>query len=323
MKVSLIVTVKNEQHSVGRLLDSILSQRRLPDEVVLADGGSTDSTLPIARSFMDRLPLRVLSVPGANISEGRNAAIRESTGDIIAVTDAGVVLDKLWLEELVKPFEGQEVVDNPSPVDVVCGFFRSHPHGVFETALGATTLPAIEEVLPEHFLPSSRSVAFSKRSWFAVGGYPEWLDYCEDLVFDIGLKRRQFNFRFAPGAIVYFRPRSSLKSFFKQYYHYARGDGKAGLWRKRHIIRYGTYVSTALLASHAMYRRQPWLFLFPIVGAALYVRRPYLRLSSDWGELAPHQKVSAVLSVPVIRFVGDIAKMLGYPVGLWWRLTNR
>ena len=27
--------------------------------------------------------------------------------------------------------------------------------------------------------------------------------------------------------------------------------------------------------------------------------------------------------VPVIRVAGDIAKMIGYPVGVWWRLRNK
>ena len=30
-------------------------------------------------------------------------------------------------------------------------------------------------------------------------------------------------------------------SFSRQYYFYARGDGKANLWFKRHLIRYLTY----------------------------------------------------------------------------------
>jgi hypothetical protein len=29
------------------------------------------------------------------------------------------------------------------------------------------------------------------------------------------------------------------------------------------------------------------------------------------------------LFIPVMRVVGDIAKMLGYPVGLWWRWRHR
>jgi hypothetical protein len=27
--------------------------------------------------------------------------------------------------------------------------------------------------------------------------------------------------------------------------------------------------------------------------------------------------------IPLLRVVGDVAKMCGYPVGLWWRWRNR
>ena len=49
-----------------------------------------------------------------------------------------------------------------------------------------------------------------------------------------------------------FVPRESLRSFWTQYYRYARGDGKADLWRKRHAIRYATYfVAFPALIGHA------------------------------------------------------------------------
>jgi hypothetical protein len=33
----------------------------------------------------------------------------------------------------------------------------------------------------------------------------------------------------------------------------------------------------------------------------------------------PGQWIQVVLQVPVVRVTGDIAKTLGYPVGVWWR----
>jgi hypothetical protein len=39
-------------------------------------------------------------------------------------------------------------------------------------------------------------------------------------------------------------------------------------------------------------------------------------------DLPPGDKVKAILWVPVIRLWGDLAKMVGYPVGLFWRLRH-
>src|SRR5699024_1302604 len=110
-------------------------------------------------------------------------------------------------------------------LEVAAGFFRVDPHSLFEAAMGATAFPLVSEIDGESFLPSSRSIAFRKAAWQTVGGYPEWLDYCEDLVFDLRLKAIAAPQAFAPDALVYYRPHNSLKSFFKTYQRYARGDG--------------------------------------------------------------------------------------------------
>lgn len=311
------MTVKNEAGSLPRLFETLASQTRLPDEIIVADGGSTDDTLRVLAAAAPDLRLRVIERPGANISEGRNAAIAETSAEIVASLDAGVRLDPSWLERITRPFFSED------PPDVVSGFFLPDPHGPFETALAATTLPLLDEIKPERFLPSSRSVAFRKTAWRAVGGYPEWLDYCEDLVFDLDLRAAGRRFLFEPGAVVYFRPRPSLGAFFRQYYLYARGDGKADLWLKRHLVRYATFL-IAVPLSFLVFPEAPlvsaamWL-----LGALGLFGVPYRRLPALWANLSPADKARALFYVPWIRLTGDVAKMIGYPVGVWWRVTQK
>jgi glycosyltransferase involved in cell wall biosynthesis len=322
VNVSVIVTVLNEREAVERLLRSLQVQTRPPDEVVIADGGSTDGTRDVLNSWASsgRLPLRVLHEPGANISAGRNAAIAAATGNIIASTDAGVRLEEDWLEKLVAPFADREPAHF---VPVVSGWFVPDPRTPFETAMGATVLPHVQEINSETFLPSSRSVAFRKSAWEMSGGYPEWLDYCEDLIFDLRLRNLYGPFPFAPEAVVHFRPRSSLRSFFKQYYHYARGDGKADLWRKRHAIRYLTYLVAGPLLVVLALAHSPCWWLALVAGAVAYTATPYRRLRPMMARYGPFDRLRAVLLVPLIRVVGDVAKMIGYPAGLLWRWRNR
>jgi glycosyltransferase involved in cell wall biosynthesis len=317
MQVSVIVTVKNESSSVTRLLQSLCDQTRQADEVVIVDGGSGDHTLEQLRTWEGRLPLRILVEPGCNISRGRNIAIAAAQGPIIASTDAGVRADPSWLASLLSPFstEGGSQV----PPVVACGFFVPEATTAFEIAMGATVLPVLADVKPQRFLPSSRSVAFAKSAWEEVGGYPEWLDYCEDLVLDLRLHARGYRFVFVPDAIVHFRPRGSSGAFFRQYYRYARGDGKADLWRQRHAVRYLIYgVALPLLLGLAVVHSVLWLVPL-LLGAAAMFWTPYKRLLPALQPLAPRERLKAVLWVPLIRITGDSAKMLGYPVGLYWR----
>ncbi len=320
MVVSIVMTVLNEAGSLPALLESILAQERRPEEVVIVDGGSSDRTAALARDFARRaapdLPVRVEVLPGANISAGRNRAIELAQGDIIVVTDGGVVLHAAWLARLVAALD--------EGADVAAGFFVPAPQSSFELAMGATVLPAVEDINPATFLPSSRSVAFRREAWERAGRYPEWLDYCEDVVFDLALRREGLRQRFVPAALVAFRPRPSLPAFFRQYYRYARGDGKADLWRRRHAIRYGVYLGAPLgwlVGAHWPVLR--WL----IVGAMLaYVRRPYQRLWALAAQPAGRtlgRFLRAAAWVPLIRLTGDVAKMIGYPVGVRWRLTGR
>jgi glycosyltransferase involved in cell wall biosynthesis len=306
-RTALIVTVLDEAGSIDALLESIAAQTHPANEVVVVDGGSRDGTTSVLSKWSNRLPLQVIEAPGANISRGRNLAIGANDAPLVAVTDAGVRLDARWLERL-----HQKLTPD---TDVVSGFFTAEPHTAFERALGATTLPSVEDIDAREFLPSSRSILFRRAAWEAVGGYPEWLDYCEDLVFDLAMRQNGCRFAFAPEAVAWFRPRRSLAAFFRQYYLYARGDGKAGLWARRHAVRYATYLSSALVLG----RRSRWAWLL-LLGALAYTRRPYARLKLD--TLSPPAAALAVGLVPMIRFTGDVAKMLGYPVGICWRVRR-
>lgn len=312
MKVSLISTVKNEGATLKPLLDSIIKQTRLPDEVVICDGGSSDDTIQILKEYQKDLPLRIIISPGSNISQGRNQAIEAAAGPIIASTDAGTQLSPDWLAELIRPIE-------EDGAQMVSGWFEPNPQSDFEVVLGATVLPNLEDIDPNNFLPSSRSVAYTKTAWQAVGGYPEWLDYSEDLVFDLALRRIFGPFAFSPKAVAFFQPRKDLQSFARQYYLYARGDGKANLWPKRHAVRYFTYLIALPILSKQIWQGKLFAWILLLTGGIVYCRRPAQRLWPSirkWPFLARSQ---ALFLIPLIRLVGDLAKMAGYPVGVIWR----
>ncbi|MBI3972332.1 MAG: glycosyltransferase [Chloroflexi bacterium] len=337
LQVSAIATVLNERETAGALVEALAAQSRPPGEVVVVDGGSTDGTWEVLSEYSGRpqstrsprpgpLPkggettVRALCVPGTTISRGRNRAIAEATHETIAATDAGVTLHPAWLARLVAPLERDPRLEAAS------GFFVAAPQTTWELALGATTLPSVEEIDPRRFLPSSRSIAFRRRAWHVAGGYPEWLDYCEDLLFDVALLANDVRPRFVPRAFVRFRPRSSPRAFFWQYYRYARGDGKADLWRRRHAIRYGSYLCGLVLAARALgalgaQRVDPAAAALLLAGSATYLCRPLQRLAHQ--SRSPAELCRAAPLVAVVRLIGDVAKMAGYPVGVLWRLRHR
>ena len=268
-RVSIVCTVLDEADNIAALIDSMLAQTRVADEIVINDCGSGDATPAIVASYVAAgHPIRLVS-GGHNIPSGRNNAIAHACGPIIACTDAGLTLEPRWLERIIAPIERGEA-------DLVGGFFRPAPHSLFELALGATNYREPAEIDPASFLPFGKSVAFRKDAWARVGGYPEWASHCEDILFDLSLRRAGMRSSFVPDALVLFQPRGSLRAFARQYFLYAQGDGVANLWSRRHVIRYAMYLYAGALLLGA--RRRPWL-LAPILAAGLaYSRAPLRRL---------------------------------------------
>lgn len=237
MKVSVICTVRNEEKSITTLLDSLQNGTRRPDEIVIVDGGSRDNTAGVIESYAKSNPsVKLFIEKGANISRGRNVAIKNATHDLIACVDGGCIADKNWLANLIKPFEC-----DPS-MEYVLGFYLPDPKTKFEDVVGALLYPHADRIKAETFTPSARSMAFWKKCWEMVDGFPERLYTAEDSLFFLNLKAKNFKYAFVDDAIIYWRPRSSFKSLYKQYYYYAKGSKEACL--QYTFVAYGENIFT-------------------------------------------------------------------------------
>jgi cellulose synthase/poly-beta-1,6-N-acetylglucosamine synthase-like glycosyltransferase len=115
-RATVIVTVLKDPR-VAETLESLLAQNRLPEEILVDDGGVTDVVRTIAERFHARDPrVRYLYAPG-NIPESRNTAIAAATGEFLAFLDADEVAPAQWLEELLRPFDDPTVgfTGGPTP----------------------------------------------------------------------------------------------------------------------------------------------------------------------------------------------------------------
>jgi glycosyltransferase involved in cell wall biosynthesis len=294
VKVSLVATVKDDGPSVEEFLASVRAQTRQPDEVIVVDGGSTDGTWELLEGADDVL---ALSEPGSNIARGRNAAIRAAAHDVIAVTDADCVLDPEWLERIVLPIEGG--------ADVAAGFYRPFGDSVLQIS-AAAALPEQDEVRPG-WMPSSRSLALRREAFEAAGGYPEWLDVGEDMYLNHRLVENGARIELAPDAVTYWRIRPTLGATWRQYAAYAEGDALAGMYPRRHAVRFAAYA----LGTFALLTRRRWLLGVAAAGALAYARRPLRRV---WRR--SEGRWSALAAVPPMMAFVDAAKMWGYARGL-------
>lgn len=302
MKVSLITTVKNEEETIESFLESIFHQTRKPDEVIIVDGGSTDDTVSKIKSSKLKIKnLKVIRKKG-NRSVGRNTGIKESLGPIIAVTDAGCILDSHWLERLTKPFEEDFA-------DIVGGFYKPKTNGVFEKCLATYTSTMQNKLDKKNFLPSSRSVAFKKSSWEKVNGYPEHLNTCEDLVFDKKLKKAGFKFKTEDKAFVWWPQRKNILEAVKQFYSYAKGDGEAHFFRPTTPFLYIRYFLGICFLAYIIFSQNYSLL---IILASIFLL--YL-LWSIFKNYKYVKRWQAFFYLPLLQITSDIAVLVGTTIG--------
>jgi len=220
LKISVCCTVKNEEASIKEFLESMLNQSRLPDEIIIVDGGSKDRTVNIIQAYQKCYSglIRLILAPGANIAKGRNIGIKEAKYDYIASADAGTEYDRNWLRNLSEKFEKEP------DADIVSGFFKAKTENLYEECVGMLLYPNPDIMKWDKFLPSARSVAFKKKVWKDLGGYAEWLPrgIGEDSHFFLRALNKGYKFAHAKNAVCYWRPRSNLIKLFKQYFLYSR-----------------------------------------------------------------------------------------------------
>mgnify|MGYP001084258973 CR=1 FL=1 len=221
--VSLIATAYNEEDSVGEWIEAILAGSVLPAEIVVVDAGSTDATAARLEDCQARcpVPLRVLPESRVNIARGRNLAIQAARHPTIVVTDFGCRPHPDWLEKLTAPFRldlETEVVGGWSRAVNQRGFSKEFP--------GWLTLADVD---PAQFIPSSRSIAFTREAWEKAGGYPEWLTLTgEDTYFGWELKRFCPHWAFVPSAVVDWMGSNTWLGFLKKAFTWSAGNGELG-----------------------------------------------------------------------------------------------
>lgn len=313
MKISFITTVFNEEKTIEGLLESLKSQTKKPDEVIIVDGTSTDKTVERIKNFEPRFKkeskFELIQKKG-NRSVGRNEAIRNARGDLIVCTDAGCILQKDWIEQIAKPFKD-------SKVDVVAGYYEGLPKNIFEKCLIPYVLVMKDKVNLENFLPATRSMAFKKSFWEKAGKFDERLSNNEDYSFARKLKKVNAKIVFAKDAIVYWIPRENIKESFIMFYRFALGDGESGLFRPKVAFVFLRYISGLILVS---------LYLFSGNTSLLLLVSLFLLSYIFWAILKNFKYIKhpyAYFYLPLLQFVSDFAVLLGTSIGIVNRLGKR
>ncbi len=97
--VSIIVPTLNEEKYLPKLLESLSKQTYSRYELIVADAGSEDRTVEIARSFGAKV------VEGGTPAVGRNRGYSASNGEYLIFLDADTIVPDDFLERAVEEFD--------------------------------------------------------------------------------------------------------------------------------------------------------------------------------------------------------------------------
>jgi glycosyltransferase involved in cell wall biosynthesis len=170
MKVAVITPAFQAEATLGSALASVAAQTRQPDAVIVADDGSTDGTVALARRWQRDLPITVVAT-GANAgpAAARRLAIESSTSEFIALLDA----DDAWLPDHLEAMLAAHATTNDGLASAdTLAWIPGGPISPRPLSAGAP-LPAPEHqlawLLTENRL--SISALFSRARYEAVGGF--------------------------------------------------------------------------------------------------------------------------------------------------------
>lgn len=227
LKITLIVTVYNEEETIKRLLDAVKKQTRLPDEMVIVDADSNDYTVSLIQkhALQKSIPITVLVQKG-NRSVGRNTAIQKAKYDWIAITDAGCIPRPYWLEAI-------EQCQLKTNAMVIAGNQLGKPSNSFEEAVIPYVLVMQDKIKDGSYLPATRSVLLKKKVWLEVEKFNEKLSLNEDFAFFKKIQTRKYKIAICKKAIIEWLPRKNVLEFFKMITAFATGDAQAGIYRPK------------------------------------------------------------------------------------------
>ena len=286
--LSLIVTVLNEAKTLLAFLKTVEAQKYLPNELVIVDGGSNDESFEVLKKFKTKKFRTVFLREKSNRSLGRNLAVNKSSGQLLAITDAGCLLEPDWLENLIKE-------RRVSGARVVAGFYQGLAKTNFERAVIPYFLVMPDQLDKSSFLPATRSMLIERSLWDDLGGLDEDFNYSEDYQLAKKIKNKGIKIGVTKEAIVNWLPPKNWRLFFKTVFLMAKSDVLAGVMRSKVYLVFARYL----------------LFLFlAIINFSLFIVLFLIYLI--WALLKNYRYVKeAAYYLPLLQIVADLAVMSG------------
>ncbi len=265
--VSVIVAARNEEATIGKLLECLAQQTYSNKEIILVDDRSTDTTAEIIESYKKKIPslacLHIASLPD-DFPAKKNAlraAIQQSRGDILCFTDADCFPPPHWIEELAAGFKDDVgLVAGYSPYVVEAPFNKLLQRFIAYEELRGGIWAAGSIGLNRGWLCTGRSLAYRRSVYDEVGGFEKIkmsVSGDDDMFLQLVRRETKWNISYVllPESFVPTLPPKTFRQFINQ--------------RKRHFST-GKYLSFSQQVFFTIYHGANLLLLLTLPIALIF-----------------------------------------------------
>jgi len=247
-RVSVVAPMLNEAEHIEAVVTDIAAQDFAGElELLVADGGSTDDSVPLLRAAAKRLGLAVVVIdnPKRWVSHGLNACVRAATGDLVVRIDCHSRYPRDYVRRCVE-VAAETGADNVGGVIVARG--RTPTQRAVACAMSSAfggigwSRHSQDERVEVDTVPFG---AFRPDAFRRVGLFDESLVRNQDDEFNLRLRLAGGRIVRDPSITLEYTPRGTFRTLFHQYYEYGR-------WKVPVMLKHRRIVSMRSLAPAAL-----------------------------------------------------------------------
>lgn len=277
MKVSVVIPVYNGEATIGRCLDSLVTQATAVGnvEILVVDDASTDGTLAVVCRYA---PVRVVRQPtNAGPAAARNRGVAEASGELVLFTDADCVPSESWIADMVAPFlvdaavVGAKGVYKTRQPEVTARFVQLEYEDKYDRMRRCETIDFID----------TYSAAYRRATFLEFGGFDRRFPVAcaEDVELSFRLAAKGLRMVFIDRAFVYHRHPCRWGDYVRKKYKFA-------YWR---AVMIRIHPGKTVRNSHTPVAQKVQLFVVPLsVGATaglLWPAMPVWPVVVAWGSV--------------------------------------
>ena len=242
-QVSVVVTCRNNEETIGECLQSIVELDYPKDslEIIVIDALSSDSTVQIAAKY----PVKMVSLPG-NAPAAYNYAMKIASYDILGFIDSDAKVEKDWLKKLIPHLSNQQTAGVSGNIETW------NYENLWARSIGYDIKARYARLAPFTGRVATMNLLFKRSVLEEVGGFDESFPSQYDTELGFRISHKGYRIAFERKAKCYHFNRQTLRTYWRQQLQYGKNTVRlyfkyVGLMKGDAITDFGMNIQPLLI----------------------------------------------------------------------------